>query len=199
MSMTVDLNRVGAKGAGQVTVTSFSVPAGSLEVWRTRLTGHRRATGPTTTRFGEQAMQVTDPSGLAMELVANDRDARQPWNGGGVEPAYAVRGLHSVTMTLRSPDRTIDMMTSLLGFRIVGQDGGRTRRLGTGRRGAGGLGGRLEVAGVVQVAGPHRRPERLQVRLAGQGSIQRLQAPGRVQQLPRPVAGASLHEGDQSP
>ena len=34
----------GRKGAGQVTVTSFSVPAGSLDAWRTRLaaTGHRR-------------------------------------------------------------------------------------------------------------------------------------------------------------
>src|SRR5207248_11679677 len=29
--------RVGSKGAGQVTVTSFSVPTGSLASWRTRL------------------------------------------------------------------------------------------------------------------------------------------------------------------
>src|SRR5215218_1768363 len=30
--------RVGVKGAGQITVTSFSVPAGSLEFWKDRLT-----------------------------------------------------------------------------------------------------------------------------------------------------------------
>src|SRR5437016_9803810 len=30
---------VGRKGAGQVTVTSFSVPTGSLDVWRKRLAG----------------------------------------------------------------------------------------------------------------------------------------------------------------
>jgi glyoxalase family protein len=110
-----------------VTVTSFSVPAGSLEVWRTRLTAHGLTVRPTTARFGEQAMLVTDPSGLAMELVASDRDDRQAWSGGDLDPAYAIRGLHSVTLTIRHPEKTLDFMTGLLGVRIVAEENGRTR------------------------------------------------------------------------
>src|SRR5689334_20000549 len=33
--------RVGTKGAGQVTATSFSVPAGSLRSWKERFEAHR--------------------------------------------------------------------------------------------------------------------------------------------------------------
>src|SRR5216684_8713655 len=32
--------RVGTKGAGQITVTSFSVPEGSLDFWKARLAAH---------------------------------------------------------------------------------------------------------------------------------------------------------------
>jgi len=116
----------GIKGAGQVTVTSFSVPAGSLDMWKQRL----RARGLTVTdappRFGEESIMVSDPSGLMMELVANDRDSRAPWIA-GVDERHAVRGLHSVTMTVRDPVATIDFMRDLLGFEIVNEMEGRTR------------------------------------------------------------------------
>jgi glyoxalase family protein len=70
---------------------------------------------------------VIDPSGLAIELVGVDADSRAPWAHGGIEPAAAVRGLHSVTMTIRDPRPTIEFMTDLLGFTVVGQEGRRTR------------------------------------------------------------------------
>jgi len=78
------------------------------------------------------------------------------------------------------------------------QDVHRTRRIGTGGRGARSLGRRHQAAGAAQVAGPHRGPQRLQVRVAGQASVERLQAPGRAQQQSSGVAGASLHQRDQS-
>ena len=71
-------------------------------------------------------------------------------------------------------------------------------RFGTGGRGARGLGRRHHAAGAAQVAGPDRGPERLQVRVAGQAGVERLQAPGRAEQQPSSVAGASLHQRDQS-
>jgi glyoxalase family protein len=118
--------RIGVKGAGQVTMTSFSVPAGSLDAWKARL----RVRGFTVTdappRFGEESIVVSDPSGLAMELVANDRDQRPPWRT-GVPADAAVRGLHSVTMTVRDPNPTIEFMADLLGFEVVNEMVGRTR------------------------------------------------------------------------
>ena len=44
---------VGTKGAGQVTTTSFSVPAGSLDFWRARFRALNLAAEDAPPRFGE--------------------------------------------------------------------------------------------------------------------------------------------------
>jgi glyoxalase family protein len=118
---------VGAKGAGQITVTSFSIPAGSLDVWKKRLRERGYTVTDAPPRFGEESILVTDPSGLGMELIANDTDTRSPWSGGGIEPASAVRGLHSVSLEVRDPKRTVDFMREMLGFEVVDEMEGRTR------------------------------------------------------------------------
>ncbi|OFV92444.1 MAG: hypothetical protein A3H95_17600 [Acidobacteria bacterium RIFCSPLOWO2_02_FULL_64_15] len=119
---------VGKKGAGQITVTSFSVPAGSLDRWKARLRArgvHVRDVEP---RFGEASIAVCDPSGLAFELVATDRDERAPWlSGDDLDAATAIRGIHSVTMVVRSPVRTVEFMTGLLGYAVVNETEGRIR------------------------------------------------------------------------
>jgi glyoxalase family protein len=118
---------IGEKGAGQVTVTSFSVPAGSLDTWKSRLRerGLRVADAPP--RFGEESIVVTDPSGLAIELIANDADTRTPWKHTGIGEAAAVRGIHSVTLTIRNPAPTVELMRDLLGFEVVNDMDGRMR------------------------------------------------------------------------
>lgn len=118
---------VGTKGAGQVTTTSFSIPAGSLGWWRSRLTSLGLAPQDAPPRFGEESLVVIDPSGLIVELVANARDARVPWTAGGVGADAAIRGLHGVTMTLASPPATIAFMQDMLGFRVVNEIAGRIR------------------------------------------------------------------------
>jgi glyoxalase family protein len=89
---------VGAKGAGQVTVTSFSVPNGSLDAWRVRLAARAVAVTDLAPRFGEPVLRFADRSGLTVELIATDRDLRTPWTAEGLDAATAIRGLHSVTM-----------------------------------------------------------------------------------------------------
>ena len=92
--------RVGTKGAGQITATSFSVPSGTLDFWKARLKDKGAAVAETEPRFGESSIVATDPSGLAIELVATDRDSRPAWGGGDIDLGAAVRGLHSVSMTV---------------------------------------------------------------------------------------------------
>jgi glyoxalase family protein len=118
---------VGVKGRGQITATSFSVPAGSLDYWRTRLREHGATVNHESERFGEELIAVADPSGLVIELVGNDRDPRTPWTKGGIQPEAAVRGLYGVTLTITSPGPTLDLMTGLLGFQVVNQAPGCTR------------------------------------------------------------------------
>jgi glyoxalase family protein len=119
--------RKGITGAGQVVTTSFSVPYTSLDFWRKRLTARGVDARDVVTGFGEEAIRVNDPSGLWFELVGSARDPRTPWIGGGVSVDEAIRGLHSVTMMVRSAARTLELMTGLLGYRIVDEAGNRTR------------------------------------------------------------------------
>lgn len=118
---------VGTKGAGQIRVTSFSVPARALDFWRRRFGDSGVAARDTETTFGEPALTVTDPSGLQLELVGAHDDARTPWTGGGVGAAEAIRGLHSVALEIRNPARTLEFMTEMLGFRVVNEGPSRTR------------------------------------------------------------------------
>jgi glyoxalase family protein len=119
--------RPGVKGAGQVTVTAFSVPAGSLPDWKASLQRKGIAVDDVRPRFDEETLMATDPSGLTMALVANSTDRREPWTRGGVGADRAIRGLHSVSMVVRDAAATISLMTGVLGFEVVSREGARTR------------------------------------------------------------------------
>src|SRR6266699_6832162 len=58
---------VGTKGAGQITVTSFSVPAGSLDAWKKRLRARGVTVQDAEPRFGEESIVASDSSGLVFE------------------------------------------------------------------------------------------------------------------------------------
>jgi glyoxalase family protein len=118
---------VGTKGAGQVTVASFSVPIGALAFWRTRLGGRSVAVTDIEPRFGEPAVRFSDLSGLTFELIATDHDDRAPWIADGTDASTAIRGLHSVTMVVRDPGPTLELMTGLLGYRVIDRSEHRIR------------------------------------------------------------------------
>src|SRR5688572_9867528 len=117
----------GTKGAGQITAITYSVPMGSLEEWRRGLTergiSHRQARA----RFGGEVLLTGDPSGLVMELLETDDDRREPWTGSGTSEQAAIRGLHSVTLTVKDPAPTLALLTDVLGYQIVASDANRTR------------------------------------------------------------------------
>jgi glyoxalase family protein len=118
---------VGSHGAGQIRVTAFSVPQDSLGFWERRLRERGLVVREAAARFGEQAIAVTDPSGLVLELVAGPNDARPPWVSDDVDARHAIRGLHSVAMPIRDPRETLQLLTEVLGFQVVDEDAGRTR------------------------------------------------------------------------
>jgi glyoxalase family protein len=117
----------GRKGAGQIGVTSFSVPARSLDFWKRRLREGGAIVRDAEPRFGEEAIAFADPSGLVLELVGTTGDDRAPWVADAIGPDQAIRGLHSVTMLIRSPARTLELMTGLLGFAVLNEGPSRTR------------------------------------------------------------------------
>ena len=133
---------VGRKGAGQVTVTSFSVPNGSLAVWRQRLGAHAIAVTDLPPRFGDPVIRFADRSGITFELIATDQDARPPWVARDFDAADAIRGLHSVTLVVRDAKKTVELMTQLLDYTVVEEMESRIRLAVNG----GGPGRTIDVA-----------------------------------------------------
>jgi catechol 2,3-dioxygenase-like lactoylglutathione lyase family enzyme len=118
----------GRKGTGQVTATSFAVPAGSIPYWVARLDEHRiRHAGPLE-RFGEQVLSFSDSDGLGIELIstANPRSDRA-YAEGPVPPEYAIHGFHSATLTEAGYQRTATLLTETMGFKLIEEEGNRFR------------------------------------------------------------------------
>ncbi len=119
--------REGAVGAGQVDVTSFSVPASAMEFWRARLRAAELEFVDTPSPFGEETLSFDDPSGLHIRLVGTTDDARDPWVRPDIPAAQAIRGIHSVAMPVRVPGRTVELLTAMMDATEVGEAEGLQR------------------------------------------------------------------------
>lgn len=119
--------RAGVKGAGQITVTSFSVPAGSLDFWRKRLSDYGIVWRDEQTPFGEESIVFSDPSGLELRFVEAREDPRTPWVAEGIDASAAIRGLHSVTLWVREPKKSLELLTDVLGFDVTNEAERSTR------------------------------------------------------------------------
>jgi glyoxalase family protein len=119
--------RIGTHGAGQITVTSFSVPAGALPFWRRRLTGAGIACTDEASDFGEEVLRFSDPSGLTIRLVGSGADVRAPWRRPDIDDTSAIRGIHGVTLLVREPQKTIAFVQELMECAVVGENAGATR------------------------------------------------------------------------
>src|ERR1700681_4693460 len=108
---------------GQVTTVSFAVPAGSLDFWAARLR-ELGVESSRTSRFGADALVLADADGIELELVGEvSPDFRWvPWSGSPVDHDHAIRGFHSVTMTVAEATATIELLLKTMGFRKSGQE-----------------------------------------------------------------------------
>ena len=129
----------GKQGTGQLTTTSFSIPQDSVDFWANRLKKkHISFEGPDRRNSDERIFTFSDPDGLWLELVAHPGATdRRGWEEGPVPHQYAIRGFHSVTLTEEDSQRTSELLTSTLGFRLLREDENRlTYEVGQGGPGA---------------------------------------------------------------
>lgn len=115
----------GRPGIGLTVETSFAVPPGSLSYWEERLREHGIKHGPLETRFGETTLPVDDPHGLKIALVETS-DERQfvPWENSPVPSEYQLRGMHAVRLWERQLSPTDTVLTTLMGFDLLGTEDG---------------------------------------------------------------------------
>ncbi|CAM4341802.1 ring-cleaving dioxygenase [Saccharibacillus endophyticus] len=116
----------GKIGAGQVGITSFVVPVGSLSFWKERLTSFNVAVRDFD-RFGENYLEFDDPHGLHLELVEREEGEVNTWTFGGVTPETAIKGFGGATLLSADPEKTADLLANVMGLEYVGQDGDLAR------------------------------------------------------------------------
>lgn len=117
----------GINGAGMATGIGYSVPRGSLAFWKNRLTenGVNVVTGE---RFGEELIGFSDPDGLPLVFVESAApDNRKGWLTDEIGVDYALKGFHNVTLTLHKAAPTMKVMTEVLGYKEIGQEGSHIR------------------------------------------------------------------------
>lgn len=120
--------RQGRNGTGMATAIGYSVPMDSLSFWADRFERYGVKHNVPQDRFGEQYLSFQDPDGLDIELiVGQEEDARKPWETEEVKAHVALKGFHSVTLSLKGIQHTAEILTNIFGYRLLKQEGNRYR------------------------------------------------------------------------
>jgi glyoxalase family protein len=114
--------RQGKIGDGQVGVTSYVVPKGSLDFWKNRLEKFN-VTYTEMNRFGELYLVFDDPHGLHLEIVEREEGEANPWRFGDVTPDVAIKGFGGATLFSSQPDKTADVLENVMGLDRIGTEG----------------------------------------------------------------------------
>ena len=124
-------SRKGVIGGGQVGLTTYVVPVGTLEFWQARLHTFNIPTARTV-RFSETFLQFTDPDGLQLELVEREEGPSSQWSFGGVSADRAIKGFGGAVLYSVAPQHTASVLIHVLGLEKIGQEGDFMRFKATG-------------------------------------------------------------------
>src|SRR2546423_8466799 len=119
--------RRGTRGTGQVIATSFAIPHGSIDYWKSRFEQHRVFCEEIPSRFEEPAIRFTDPDGLFLELIESaqldDVDLKYDSE---VPTKFAIHGFHAPTLEVQDAKPTEDVLKEL-GFELIAEEKARRR------------------------------------------------------------------------
>jgi glyoxalase family protein len=121
----------GWRGNGEVGAVAYGIRAESAEFWQQRLLDHNVQVGVMQSRFGKSVIPFLDPDGMPLELIVSDEPATiRHWGEGSVAAEHALRGFHGVTLWVENEAESARLLTAVLGFQFVGQEGNRLRYRG---------------------------------------------------------------------
>ncbi|MFJ8261205.1 ring-cleaving dioxygenase [Rummeliibacillus sp. NPDC094406] len=112
----------GIIGDGQVGVTTYVVPNGSMAFWEKRLAKFN-VTFTKKERFGERYLSFDDPHGLHLEIVERQEGENNLWVYGDVTPDVAIKGFGGATLFSTQPNKTADVLEKVLGLEVIGEEG----------------------------------------------------------------------------
>ncbi|SOC42348.1 ring-cleaving dioxygenase [Ureibacillus acetophenoni] len=116
----------GRIGDGQVGITSYAIPVGSLDFWKKRLEKFD-VEYEVIERFGETSLQFDDPHGLHLEIVEREEGELNPWEFGDVKKEVAIKGFGGAVLFSSRPEETTKALVDVMGLEVVGTEGDYTR------------------------------------------------------------------------
>ncbi|GJM17441.1 MAG: hypothetical protein DHS20C13_27680 [Thermodesulfobacteriota bacterium] len=112
--------RQGKTGAGMATEIGYSVPKGSLDFWKVRFEKGNIRHEALSERFGEKYIAFQDPDGLWLHLIeAKQKDKRKGWETAEIKADVALKGFHTVTLTLNDIKATAAILTEVFGYKQI--------------------------------------------------------------------------------
>ncbi len=115
--------RQGKNGAGMATEIGYSVPKGSLEFWKSRFEKLNTTHDIISERFEERHLAFQDPDGLWLNLIeAKHKDERKGREITEIKADVAIKGFHTVTLTLNNIKATAAILSEVFGYKLMEQD-----------------------------------------------------------------------------
>ena len=116
----------GAHGTGEVGVTGFAVPPGSLPFWTERLSEQGLTGLAHDTAFGEAQLRFDGPDGDAFALVESDPQGRTPWTGADVPDDAGILGFRGARFRVADAAATGELL-QFMGYSMAERAGNLTR------------------------------------------------------------------------
>lgn len=114
--------RRGKSGVGEAAKVALAVPSGSKSFWMDHLEEAGINFDGPYDRFGQQAIGFSDPDGLYLELVFDERvDAMSGWEKSTLPTEYGVRGFKGTTLRLNDRKATAEVLTQVFEFEETDQ------------------------------------------------------------------------------
>ena len=118
----------GKRGAGEVGITEFAVPKGSLGFWQTRLVDRGLIRQSQDEVFGEKRLSFDGPDGDSFALVETEDRNRTAWTGANVPETAGILGFNGARLRVQDPTATGELL-EFMGYQKAETQGNVTRYL----------------------------------------------------------------------
>ncbi|MGC4377157.1 ring-cleaving dioxygenase [Fictibacillus sp. Mic-4] len=113
------------EGASSISATSLRVAnEEAIHYWKTRFEELHVEHGEITDVSGRLTLSFNDFEGQRLILVSDETnkgvESGTPWEKSPIPKAFGIRGLGPVKLTVRYADKTINVLTKMMGFREKG-------------------------------------------------------------------------------
>ena len=113
----------GKNGAGMATEIGYSVPKESLNFWKNRFEKLNIRYDNSSVKFGEKQLSFQDPDGLRISLIeSNHKDDRKGRETTEINADVAIKGFHTVTLTLNNKKATAAILTDVFGYKLIANE-----------------------------------------------------------------------------